>query len=196
MTVMAPMDEGELQRMLKTALDHSGPIAFRYPRGCAVGVPLDDEIPPLAIGRAKALTTGADAAILAIGVTVTEALEAQRRLEDEGISVTVVNSRFVKPIDRNLLVSLAQRVPLVVTVEENVIHGGFGSAVLECLSDEGVTGVRVLRLGIGDSFVEHGAQDVLRAKYGIDAAGIARAVSDAIGQRTHGFAQAGAMSSP
>jgi len=195
MTVMAPMDEGELRDMLKTALDHSGPIAFRYPRGSGVGVPLDGQILPVAIGRAEVLTTGPDAAILAIGVTVMEALKAHKLLEEQGFSVTVVNSRFVKPLDRELLVSLAQTMPLVVTVEENVIHGGFGSAVLECLSDEGAAGARVLRLGIGDSFVEHGPQQVLRAKYGIDATGIAAAVSDALRQRTGGFAQAGAMRS-
>jgi 1-deoxy-D-xylulose-5-phosphate synthase len=189
------MDEGELRNMLKTALNHSGPIAFRYPRGSGVGVPLDNQILPVAIGRAEVLTTGPDAAILAIGVTVMEALKAQKQLAEQGFSVTVVNSRFVKPLDRELLVSLAQRMPLVVTVEENVIHGGFGSAVLECLSDEGVAGARVLRLGIGDSFVEHGSQQVLRAKYGIDAAGIAAAVSEALNQGTGGLARAGAMRS-
>jgi 1-deoxy-D-xylulose-5-phosphate synthase len=193
MTVMAPKDEGELRRMLLTALGHPGPIAFRYPRGCALGVPLDDPIVPLAVGEAEVLTDGPDAAIFALGVTVTEALEAKRRLEEEGIAITVINARFVKPLDRKTLVSLAERIPLVVTVEENVIQGGFGSAVLECLSDGGITGVRVLRLGIGDTFVEHGSQKVLRAKYGIDAAGIARAVRDALGQRIHRLKQAGAM---
>jgi 1-deoxy-D-xylulose-5-phosphate synthase len=118
--------------------------------------------------------------ILGIGVTVIAALEARKRLEDEHISATVVNSRFVKPLDRELMTSLARKIPCVVTVEENVVQGGFGSAVLECLSDEGITGNRVLRLGIGDTFVEHGSQKILRAKYGIDAAGIAKAVVDMV----------------
>ena len=181
MVVMAPKDENELRHMLKTALGHPGPVALRYPRGCGVGVPLEDEVCPLPIGKAEVLTTGTDVVILGIGVTVMAALEAKQRLEDEHISVTVVNSRFVKPLDRELIASLARKIPCVVTVEENVIQGGFGSAVLECLSDEGITGNRILRLGIGDAFVEHGSQKILRAKYGLDAAGIAKAVVELVG---------------
>jgi 1-deoxy-D-xylulose-5-phosphate synthase len=180
MVVMAPKDENELRHMLKTALDHPGPVALRYPRGCGIGVPLEDEVCPLPIGKAEVLTTGTDAVILGIGVTVMVAIEAKKRLEDEHISVTVVNSRFVKPLDRELIASLARKIPCVVTVEENVIQGGFGSAVLECLSDEGITGNRILRLGIGDTFVEHGSQKILRAKYGLDAAGIAKAVVELV----------------
>lgn len=180
MVVMAPKDENELRHMLKTALDHPGPVALRYPRGCGVGVPIEDEVRALPIGKAEVLTTGTDVVILGIGVTVMAALEAKKRLEDEHISVTVVNSRFVKPLDRELITSLAKKIPCVVTVEENVIQGGFGSAVLECLSDEGVTGNRILRLGIGDTFVEHGSQKILRAKYGLDGAGIAKAVVDMV----------------
>ncbi len=180
MVVMAPKDENELRHMLKTALDHPGPVALRYPRGCGVGVPLEDEVCPLPIGKAEVLTTGTDAVILGIGVTVMVAIEAKQLLEDEHISVTVVNSRFVKPLDRELIASLARKIPCVVTVEENVIQGGFGSAVLECLSDEGITGNRILRLGIGDTFVEHGSQKILRAKYGLDAAGIAKAVAELV----------------
>ena len=185
MVVMAPKDENELRHMLKTALDHPGPVALRYPRGCGFGVPLEDEVCPLPIGKAEVLTTGTDVVILGIGVTVMAALEAKKRLEDEHISVTVVNSRFVKPLDRELIASLARKIPCVVTVEENVIQGGFGSAVLECLSDEGIAGNRILRLGIGDAFVEHGSQKILRAKYGLDAAGIAKAVADLV--RSSGF---------
>lgn len=180
MVVMAPKDENELRHMLKTAIDHPGPVALRYPRGCGVGVPLEDEVRPLPIGKAEVLTTGTDVAILGIGATVMAAIEASRRLEDEHISVTVVNSRFVKPLDGELIASLARKIPCVVTVEENVIQGGFGSAVLECLSDEGITGNRILRLGIGDTFVEHGSQKILRAKYGLDAAGIAKAVAELV----------------
>ncbi len=176
MVVMAPKDEDELQHMLLTGLEHSGPIAFRYPRGCGVGVLMEKNPHTLPIGKAEVLTAGEDVVILAVGVTVMPALEAQERLANEGIASTVVNSRFVKPLDHRLIVSLAQKIPNIVTVEENVLHGGFGSAVLECLADHGVTGNRVLRLGIADTFVEHGPQKTLRAKYGLDADGIFRAV--------------------
>ncbi len=178
MVVMAPKDENELRHMLKTAVCHHGPIAVRYPRGCGAGVPMEDEMTALPIGKAEVLASGTDVTILAIGVTVVAALEARKRLEDEGISATVVNSRFVKPVDKELITSLAREIRHMVTVEENVLQGGFGSAVLECLSDEGITGNRVLRLGIADAFVEHGSQEILRAEYGIDAAGIARAIRD------------------
>ena len=180
MVVMAPKDENELRQMLKTALEHSGPIAFRYPRGYGVGVPIEEEIHPLPIGKAEVLTEGSDVVVLAVGVTVMAALEAKRQLEADNISVTVVNSRFVKPLDRELITFLATKIPHIVTVEENVIQGGFGTAVLECLSDEGVAANRILRLGIPDTFVEHGSQKILRAKYGIDAPGIVKAVSDMV----------------
>jgi 1-deoxy-D-xylulose-5-phosphate synthase len=180
MVVMAPMDEDELRDMLRTALDHPGPIAFRYPRGRGAGVSTRDEARPLPIGKAEVLATGADVAILAVGVTVMAAIEARKLLEDENISATVVNARFVKPVDKEMITSLAKKIPYIVTVEENVLQCGFGSGVLECLSDEGITGNRILRLGIPDTFVEHGAQKILREKYGIDAAGIAKAVRDMV----------------
>lgn len=180
MVVMAPKDENELRHMLLTALDHPGPIAFRYPRGCGTGVVMDDEIRTLPIGKAEVLTTGPDALILAIGVTVTPALEARKQLADENISATVVNSRFVKPLDIDLVTRLAREIPFIVTVEENVLQGGFGSAVLECLADAGITGSRVVRLGISDTFVQHGSQKVLRSKYGLDTPAIVKAVRDMV----------------
>ncbi|NVM21208.1 MAG: 1-deoxy-D-xylulose-5-phosphate synthase [Desulfobacterales bacterium] len=180
MVVMAPKDENELRHMIKTAFEHPGPIAFRYPRGAGVGVPLEDEVCPLPIGKAEVLAEGTDVAILAIGATVTAALDAKKQLEADDISAAVVNCRFVKPLDTELIVSLAGKIPNIVTVEENVIHGGFGSAVLECLADEQIAGNRILRLGISDTFVEHGSQKVLRKKYGIDKAGIVRAVSNMV----------------
>jgi 1-deoxy-D-xylulose-5-phosphate synthase len=186
MTVMAPKDENELRQMLLTAIEHHGPIALRYPRGCGVGAPMEDKIHTLPIGKGEVLTHGTDVVILAIGTTVTTALEAAKQLEDENISVTVVNSRFVKPLDNELIVQLATEIPFILTVEENVLHGGFGSAVLECLADGGITDTRVLRLGIPDTFVEHGSQKVLRSKYGVDAAAIVSAVRDMV----HGRAKA------
>jgi 1-deoxy-D-xylulose-5-phosphate synthase len=180
MVVMAPKDENELRHMLKTALEHSGPIAFRYPRGYGLGMPLDDEIHSLPIGKAEILKTGSDVGILAIGVTVREAVEASKQLEARNISATVVNSRFVKPLDAELVTRLAREIPFILTVEENVLQGGFGSAVLECLAEGGITACRVVRLGIPDTFVEHGSQKILRSKYGIDAPAIVRAVRNIV----------------
>ena len=180
MVIMAPKDENELRHMLRTALEHPGPIAMRYPRGYGLGVNLDDEIRSLPIGKGEVLTTGNDVAILAVGATVAEALKAHRQLEAENISATVVNSRFVKPVDTDLIIRLAREMTSILTVEENVLEGGFGSAVLECLAAAGVTSCRVVRLGILDTFVEHGSQKILRANYGLDAAAIVKAVKDMV----------------
>lgn len=175
MVVMAPKDENELARMLKTALAHPGPIAFRYPRGSATGVPIDPEMPPIPVGRGEVVARGDDILILAIGRSVHEALAARLSLEHAGISATVVNCRFVKPLDAALIGELARRIPRIITVEENVRQGGFGSAVLECLADQDITGVRIKRIGIGDTFVEHGPQRLLRSLYAIDAPAIVTA---------------------
>ena len=180
MVVMAPKDENELRQMLMTALDHPGPVAFRYPRGFGTGVSIDHEIHTLPIGKGEVLTKGADVLILAIGGTVTPALEARKQLEDEDISATVVNSRFVKPLDIELITRLASDIPFILTVEENALQGGFGSAVLECLADACITTTRVVRLGIPDAFVEHGSQEILRSKYGIDTPAIVKAVRDIV----------------
>ena len=176
MTVMAPKDENELRRMLLTALQHNGPIALRYPRGTGVGVSLEETIQPLVIGKAEQLTFGGDALVLAIGRPVTDALRAQEQLAADGIAATVVNCRFVKPLDAGLIISLARNIPNIVTIEENVLQGGFGSAVSELLSDTGIQNYRLKRIGIPDEFVPHGTPDQLRSDYGINAAGIEAAV--------------------
>ncbi len=175
MVLMVPRDESELRRMMATALQHDGPIAFRYPRGAAAGVPLAPVSSPVPIGKAKVLFEGGDVALLAVGVSVGEAIKARALLADQGIQATVVDARFVKPIDTELLVDLARRIPRLVTVEENVRQGGFGSAVLEALNDAGIQHVAIERIGIPDTFVEHGSQSLLRAKYGLDATAIAKA---------------------
>jgi len=175
MVVMAPRDENELRRMLYTAVDHDGPIAVRYPRGSGTGCPLDETILPIEIGRSDVLKTGEDLLIFAVGYPVSDALEAAGNLEKEGISAAVVDCRFVKPLDADRILTLARKIPRILTIEENILQGGFGSAVLECLMDAGLSGVTVRRLGIPDAFVEHGSQALLRAKYGLDAAGIAAA---------------------
>lgn len=174
MVVMAPQDENELRCMLLTAVDHSGPIAVRYPRGQGTGVEIEKEIRPIEIGRARIVTEGDDLLILSIGRCVHESIKAVDLLKEKGFSATVVNCRFVKPLDTALLVDLAGQYSRIITVEENVLQGGFGSAVLECLNDAGVAGFSLKRIGLPDMFVEHGAPDTLRSKYGLDADGIAR----------------------
>jgi 1-deoxy-D-xylulose-5-phosphate synthase len=129
----------------------------------------------LPFGKGKILETGKDILILAIGRSVCDALEACATLKGQGISATVVNCRFVKPLDVELICSLANKIPRVITVEENVRHGGFGSAVLEALNDRGLDGIRVERIGVEDTFVEHGPQQLLRSLYGIDAPAIVKA---------------------
>jgi 1-deoxy-D-xylulose-5-phosphate synthase len=178
MVVMAPKDENELRQMLLTAIFHEGPIALRYPRGPAIGVKLHKHIVPLPIGKAEILTEGDDVLILAIGRSVHESLEAQKSLMQQGILATLVNCRFVKPMDVDLIVPLAKRIPRIVTVEENVRQGGFGSAILECLNDADVTGFSLKRLGVPDLFVEHGPQDSLRSEMGLDAPSIAAAAKE------------------
>lgn len=169
MVVMAPKDENELRRMLLTAITHNGPIAFRYPRGRGTGVEIEENISPISIGKGEILRHGQDILILAIGSSVCEALSAHSILAEENINATIVNCRFVKPIDSNLICSLAKKIPRIITVEENMLQGGFGSAVLECLSDEGITNFHLKRIGIADIFVEHGPQSFLRTKYGLNA---------------------------
>jgi len=173
MTVMAPKDENELQHMVKTAVCAGTPIALRYPRGAGYGVAMDKEPVALPIGKGELLKEGSDLTIVAIGSVVVPALEAAQALEEKGISAGVVNARFVKPLDRDLIIAQALHTGNVVTVEENALQGGFGSAVLELFADEGLTRVKVKRIGIPDHFVEHGSQAQLRSDLGLDTAGIA-----------------------
>jgi len=178
MVVLAPRAEAELQRMLVTALHHDGPIAMRYPRGAATGATLNQALAPLEIGRGEVLCHGNDLILLAIGRMVPEALAAREILAQEGLEATVIDGRFVKPLDRELILDAVQRIPRLLTIEEHVLQGGFGSAVLECLADGGLIGYRVRRLGIPDLFVEHGPQSLLRSRYGLDAKGIAAAARE------------------
>lgn len=171
MVVMAPKDENELQHMVKTCLQHDGPASVRYPRGSSLGVKMDPEPVELPIGKAELLRDGTDVAIVAVGVTVWQAMEAARMLEREGISAAVVNGRFIKPLDDTLLGDVARRVRCLVTVEEGCRMGGFGSAVLESLSDQGIH-LPTKVLGLPDWYIEQGPQDLLRDKYGLTAEGI------------------------
>jgi 1-deoxy-D-xylulose-5-phosphate synthase len=174
MTVMAPADENELRHMLHTAIRFNGPISIRYPRGNGVGVAMDPEPKELPIGKGVRLKDGTDVTILAIGNRVHPALEAAQILEDKGISCGVVNMRFVKPLDVELLKECAAKTPRLVTVEDNVLQGGFGSAVLEALTPGRA---EVLRLGLPDAFVEHGAPPLLYDAVGLTAPKIAEKIA-------------------
>jgi 1-deoxy-D-xylulose-5-phosphate synthase len=174
MTVMAPADENELRHMFHTAVRFNGPISIRYPRGNGVGVALDEELKELPIGKGVRLKDGADVTILAIGNRVHPALEAAQILEDKGVSCGVVNMRFVKPLDVELLKECAAKTPRLVTVEDNVLQGGFGSAVLEALTPGRA---EVLRLGLPDAFVEHGAPPLLYDAVGLTGPKIAERIA-------------------
>jgi 1-deoxy-D-xylulose-5-phosphate synthase len=175
LALMAPKDENELQHMIKTAVYAGRPMALRYPRGAGVGVRMDAEPAALEIGKGEIVTEGDDLAIVAIGVTVQPALKAAELLKERGIAACVINARFVKPLDRELILAEARRIGVLLTVEENALQGGFGSAVLELLEEEKITDVRIKRLGIPDRFIEHGSQAELRKELGLDAEGIAAA---------------------
>jgi 1-deoxy-D-xylulose-5-phosphate synthase len=174
--IAAPKDENELQHLLYTAVQSKHPMAIRYPRGSGVGVKLDAELRQIPIGKGEILRQGKDVAILAIGTTVAPALEAARALADKGIEATVVNARFAKPLDAELITDLAGRIKRLVTVEENALSGGFGNGIIDLLQQSGISEIRVKTIGIPDEFVEHGSQSRLRANYGLDAEGIARQV--------------------
>ncbi|MBU1183636.1 MAG: 1-deoxy-D-xylulose-5-phosphate synthase [Proteobacteria bacterium] len=181
--VMAPKDENELQHMLKTAVTCGCPVSLRYPRGAGAGVPLDEHPRPLPVGKGEILLDPPDAAlaVVAIGACVHPALAAAELLKAEGIPIRVINARFVKPLDGELLCGTAEKLRRVITVEENTLMGGFGSAVLELFAEAGISGVAVRRLGIPDEFAQHATQKELRRLYGIDAEGIAAAVREMVG---------------
>ena len=172
MVLMAPKDENELQHMVKTCLDYQGPAAVRYPRGSAWGVPMDSSPKALPLGKGELLCEGTDIGIIAIGVTVVPALQAAGRLAEEGVSVAVANARFVKPLDRALVGYVAKNVRCLLIVEEGSRMGGFGSAVLEALSQQDLLTLPTRVLGLPDKYIEQGPQDILRARYGLTADGI------------------------
>ena len=191
LVVMAPSDENELRHALATALHHEGPVAFRFPRGAGMGLPLDPEPTPMSIGKARLLRKAVprpDAVVVAAGTPAHAALAAAEELARDGVEVAVVDARFVKPLDEETICGLAAQARRVVTVEENALAGGFGSACLEAFERRGLLakGLEIRRLGIPDAFVTHGDAAKQRAEIGIDAAGIARAVRDLVGARAGG----------
>ncbi|MFN3649682.1 MAG: 1-deoxy-D-xylulose-5-phosphate synthase [Armatimonadota bacterium] len=179
MVLMAPKDEPELQRMLATAVTHPGPIGVRYPRGGGPGAELLSDPQPLPIGVGESLREGDDVAIIGFGYGVTPALQAAELLAEEGIQATVINARFCKPLDTELILEAARRCGRVITVEDGVRQGGFGSAVLEMLQDHGCQ-VPVRRLGIPDRFIEHGKREKLLELLGLDGAGVARSARELV----------------
>jgi len=174
--VSAPKDENELQHLLYTAVKSAHPMAIRYPRSPGLGVKLDTKLHSIPIGKGEVLRHGEDVAILAIGATVAPCLEAARELASNGIEATVVNARFAKPLDSDLIIDLASHIKRIVTVEENALSGGFGSSVIDLLHQSGVSDIQIKSIGIPDEFIEQGAQALLRSKYGLDAKKIAQQV--------------------
>ncbi len=176
LVVAAPKDENELQHLLYTAVKSGKAMAVRYPRGSGLGVELDTELHQIPIGKGEVIREGEDVVILAIGVTVAPALEAAAELAANGIEATVVNARFAKPLDEVLITSLAGSIKRVITVEENTLSGGFGSSIAALIQKSRLDDVQLKSIGIPDEFVEQGSQAVLRARYCLDAEGIARQV--------------------
>jgi len=181
LVLMAPKDENELQHMLYTAIRHKGPAAVRYPRGQGEGVELSDELVEIPIGRGEVLREGHDILLLPLGNRVYPALEAAKGLEKVGIDAAVINPRFVKPLDSDLIIEWARKTGRVVTVEDNACMGGFGSAVLELLAANNLSHIKVNILGYGDRFMEHGPQEILWRKGHIDGPAIINAAMELIG---------------
>lgn len=172
MILMAPKDENELQHMIYTAVETPHPTAVRYPRGNGVGVRLDEQFHLLEIGKGEILQDGEDCAIIALGTLVYPCLKAAEKLSASGISTTVINARFVKPLDEELITCLANDKLFLITVEESALMGGFGSAVMELLESKNIQSCKLLRIGVPDRLIPHGSPSLLHAKYGIDAGGI------------------------
>ena len=182
MVVMAPKDENELQHMVKSCISYDRPTAVRYSRGSSLGVDMDPRPQALPLGKGELLREGKDIALVAIGVTVHQAAAAAERLAQEGISAAVVNARFVKPLDADLIESVAREVKCLLTVEESAVMGGFGSAVLETLAQKGIINLRTKCLGLPDWYIEQGPQDLLREKYGLTADGIHQQAKELLAQ--------------
>jgi len=175
MTIMAPSDENECRRMLQTAYEHPGPAMVRYPRGAGPGVEVQSEIELLPLGKGELRRQGRDVALLAFGTLVAPSLEAA-----EVLDATVANMRFVKPLDADLILHLARSHRLLVTLEENAVAGGAGSAVSELLAKKGVD-TCCAHLGLPDRFLGQATQEEQLSECGLDASGIEAAVRDALG---------------
>ena len=180
LVIAAPRDENELQHLLATAIESGRPFAIRFPRGAATGIEMDPDPKPLPIGRGTLLRDGRDVALVALGKTVPEIEKAAEQLEGRGISVAVIDARFVKPLDAALLENAARRCGLMITVEDHGVQGGFGSAVRELLGER-VPEARIVNLGLGDHFIQHGDVGDQWRQAGIDAESIVRRTLDGLG---------------
>lgn len=179
--LMAPKDEAEMRDMMLTAIEHPAPAAIRYPRGNGRGVDISAAPKKIEIGKSEVLRAGEDLAIIAYGSMVYPALDAAENLDKDGIDATVINARFVKPLDAEMILSIAKSHRLIVTVEEAYLTGGFGSAVLELLEENGMQDqIKVVRMGVPDRIVTHGDAKLLLAKYGLDADGIYTKVKETV----------------
>jgi 1-deoxy-D-xylulose-5-phosphate synthase len=179
LVVMAPKDELELKRMLYTALNYDkGPVAIRYPRGSGVGIDLDIQIDEIEIGKSEVLTEGKDVLIIGIGPVVYTALKAREKLLEQNIDVQVINARFAKPLDEELFKELFKKFKLIITLEDNAIQGGFGSAINELLIQSANNDVMLHRIGIPDKFIEQGTPAELYEQIGLDVNGIVTAVKN------------------
>jgi 1-deoxy-D-xylulose-5-phosphate synthase len=195
MKLMAPKDENELRHMLYTAIYMDGPVGLRYARGKAIGVPLDTELHKLEIGKAELLSPATlevaeqqDCTILAYGTTVAQAEQAAEELMDEGIRVTVVNARWAKPLDEELILRLARGTHRIVTIEDHVVAGGFGSAVLELLEARCMLPhVDIRLIGFRDRLVEHGAPSILKELYGLTSSHIKDVVRELVHSESKGY---------
>jgi len=192
MRVMAPKDEEELRHMLYTAICMDGPVALRYPRGKALGVPMTDDLHQLEVGKAELLSPAtleeaeqADVALLAYGSTVAQAELAAQELAEEDVRVAVVNARWAKPLDEEMILRLAKGTNRIVTIEDHVVAGGFGSAVLELLERHGMHDIDIRVIGLPDTFVEHGAATILKELYGLSSAHIKEVVRSQLGSRKY-----------
>ena len=188
--LMAPKDEAELRDMMLTAIEYPGPAAIRYPRGNGFGVDISEFPKKMEIGKAEVVSEGDEVAIIAYGSMVYPAIEASQALAKSGIKPTVVNARFVKPLDVELFTEIARTHRLIVTVEDAYLAGGFGSAILELLEEKVLADlVRVVRMGVSDEIVTHGDPKILLAQYGLDTDGIVSKVIeslDVLDERTAG----------
>ncbi len=180
MTLMAPKDGSELKAMLKLAIETDSPVAIRYPRENIPDEFIDPSPKPFQIGEAETLREGTDGAIIAYGAMVYPSMDAANRLSEQGIEVTVINARFAKPLDKTAILNAVREYPVIMTVEDHCLLGGFGSAVLELVSDYGEDTRKIVRLGIPDRFIEHGPRDIILKNLGLDAEGIAKRLSSAL----------------
>jgi 1-deoxy-D-xylulose-5-phosphate synthase len=184
MVVMAPKDENEFRHMLKTMVEYNeGPIAIRYPRAGGVGVQRDEILTPIPIGEAELLRDGGDVGMVAIGSMVSPAMEAAEKLAEFGVEAAVLNARFAKPLDRRALVRLARKTDLLVTLEENALAGGFGSATSMLLHGEGLKDLDLVSIGLADRHAPHDSRAKLLKQAGLDAAGIVDFITERLRER-------------